>query len=60
MMASELTANCVDRNLSAKTIDWLADRVGFELAVLLAKFGFEISTEFPAAFAQFAFKEIPA
>jgi hypothetical protein len=24
MMASELTANCVDRNLSAKTIDWLA------------------------------------
>jgi len=36
----------------------LADRVGFELAVRLAKFGFGISTEFPAALAQFAFREI--
>jgi hypothetical protein len=37
---------------------WLAERLGFELTVRLAKFAFEFSAEFPASSAELGFGEI--
>ena len=45
--------NFGDRNFCVKT----AEQDGFELAVRLAKFTFEISTEFRALIAELAFRE---
>lgn len=50
--------NFVERDFSGKAVNWLADQEGFELAVRLPKFAFEISTEFPAPLAKPAFREI--
>ena len=49
--------NFAEQNFSVKTSDWLAEQVGFELSVRLAKFAFEFSAEFPASLAEFGFRE---
>ena len=52
-----LRGNFGERNLVGKTKDCVAERVGFELAVRLAKFAFDFSTEFPASSAKSGFGE---
>jgi hypothetical protein len=49
--------NFGERDFYGKTMDCMADQVGFELAVRLAKFAFEISTEFGAPVAKLAVRE---
>jgi hypothetical protein len=38
-------------------MDYVAERIGFELAVRSAKFAFDFSAEFPASVAKFGFGE---
>lgn len=52
-----LQGNCGVKNFSGNTRDYVAERVGFELAVRLTKFGIEISTEFPPPLASLPFGE---